>query len=198
MLPQIDPAQLDRVRIDWTGLPRRYLHPGEMEVLVALVASVRPRTVLEIGCNEGRTAKAILRHVPAIREYIGVEVPVSYRPALAAQRREVTALPGRLAQHDRRFCLALRARGSLDLSAADLPRCDAVFVDGDHGAAAVRHDSALAAAVLNPGGIVIWHDYNELVEVRDVLHDLHAQGWPIQHVTGTWLAFARAPLPAAA
>jgi len=45
---------------------------------------------------------------------------------------------------------------------------------------------------VRPGGIIIWHDAtNDAVEVRRVLDRLRAQGWPIETVPNTWLAFRR-------
>lgn len=96
------------------------MNPGELEALVALVASVSPRAVVEFGVNEGRTAAAILRNVPGIERYVGIDVPAGYVPAKAAQRNEVPAHPGHLAAADPRFELILRPRGSLDLLPEDL------------------------------------------------------------------------------
>jgi predicted O-methyltransferase YrrM len=89
--------------------------------------------------------------------------------------------------------LVLRPRGSLDLTLQDLPPADAVFIDGDHGCLAVEHDSALARALVRPGGIIVYHDYHELgtVDVKPVLDLLHRGGRNIEHVEGTWLAFER-------
>lgn len=169
------------------------MNPGELEVLVALVRSVAPKAVLEIGCNDGRTALAVLRNVDGVETYQGVDVPLGYVTAKPVQRREVPANPGHMAADDSRFELVLRPRGSLDLTAADLKPCDAVFIDGDHGAEAVRHDTALSAELVRPGGIVIWHDYHDLctVDVRDVLDTYFRYGRNIVHVEGTWLAFER-------
>jgi predicted O-methyltransferase YrrM len=74
-----------------------------------------------------------------------------------------------------------------------LPPADAVFIDGDHGCLAVEHDSALARALVRPGGIIVYHDYHELgtVDVKPVLDLLHRGGRNIEHVEGTWLAFER-------
>jgi len=67
-----------------------------------------------------------------------------------------------------------------------------VFIDGDHSAAAVAHDSALAFAICQAGGVVIWHDYHTglNVEVKPVLDRLAAEGRPITLVQGTWIAFS--------
>jgi hypothetical protein len=40
--------------------------------------------------------------------------------------------------------------------------------------------------------VIIWHDYhNGAVDVTDVIDELCAEGWPIAHVLGTWIAFCR-------
>jgi predicted O-methyltransferase YrrM len=39
-------------------------------------------------------------------------------------------------------------------------RWDAVFIDGDHEADAVERDTALAMECLQPGGRIVWHDFN--------------------------------------
>lgn len=152
-----------------------------------------PRCVIEIGANSGRTAKAILRNVPGIERYVGIEVPVTYVPPKLVQRREVLPNPGELALDDARFRLLIARRGSADLGADDLPRCDAMFIDGDHSADAVRHDYALARALVRPGGIIVFHDDHggDVVDVSGVLDGLAACGADIVHVEGTWLAFQR-------
>ncbi|HVT36306.1 MAG TPA: class I SAM-dependent methyltransferase [Nevskiaceae bacterium] len=191
-LPTVDPATLNVQPIDWTGLDQRYMNPGELEILIALIRSVNPRGVLEIGVNSGRTAKAILDNVPGIEHYQGVDVLPGYKTERRVQRREVPETPGALAARDGRFELVLRSRGSLDLCAADLRPCDAVFIDGDHGRKAVTHDTKLARQLVRPGGIIIWHDYHDLdvVDVRAVLDELYDQGWPLNHLTNTWIAFS--------
>jgi len=179
--------------INWKGRTRRFLNPGELEVLIALIGGVKPRAVLEIGVNEGRTAAAILEHMPGIDQYVGVDVEPGYVTPLAVQRNEVPEQPGHLAAHDPRFHLMLRPNGSRDLSAFHLIEYDAVFIDGDHSRAGVEHDTKLARSVVRSPGIVIWHDYHSLgtVDVADVLDEMAAAGARIFHVSETWLAFER-------
>lgn len=189
-MPQQD---FDIRPIDWSTLTQRYMNAGELEVLIGLVRSVRPRSVLEIGVNEGRTARAILQNVDSVKGYQGVDVVRSYVPSKDVQRREVPQRPGWMAFDDPRFQVIVRPRGSLDLAPADLEPCDVAFIDGDHGAEAVRHDSRLARELVRPGGMLIWHDYHDLdvVDVRDVLEEFADQGAPIFAVENTWLAFER-------
>lgn len=180
-------------RCDLSGLHTRYIHAGELETLIWLIASVRPSSVIEFGANSGRTAKAILRNVQGIERYVGVDVPQDYVTEKQVQRREVPERPGELALDDPRFRLLLARHGSHDLTADDLPAADAIFIDGDHSARGVRRDYALARAKVRTGGIIVFHDDNgrDTVDVSRVLDELAEGGADISHVAGTWLAFER-------
>lgn len=191
-LASISQSELPVQPVNWDGLPRTYLNAGELEIIVALVRSAKHDTVVEIGLAQGRTAKAILRELPEIKRYIGIDTDPNYRAKLPSQWTERSPSPGYLAHDDPRFDLWLLPRGSLDLTPEDFPPIDAVFIDGDHSSEVVRHDSDLARAVVTPGGVIIWHDcHNDGVEVTRVLEvDMH-HGYNIRHIEGTWLAFER-------
>jgi len=162
---------------------RHYMMPGEQDVFLALVKSVAPRVMVEIGINIGLTAQAVLRDVPTIEHYYGVDIPADYQFEIPAQAVERPDQPGRLVRDDPRFRLVLRGE-KLPLVA------DVVFVDGDHGRNAVRQDAEWAERVTLPGGLIIYHDYgNPTVKVTEVLDELHAGGREIYHVAHTWLAF---------
>lgn len=192
-LPTVDATTLPIRPVNWRGLPREYLNDGELEIIVALIRSLaHPHTIVEIGLAEGRTAKAILRELPYVERYIGVDTDPGYKTKLRGQWSERGPNPGHLAMDDPRFDRWLLPRGSLDLCVEDFPPVDAVFIDGDHSSEVVRRDSDLARAIVNRGGIIIWHDAsNESVEVRRVLEADYRQGCDIKHVDGTWLAFER-------
>lgn len=185
---------IDAPPVDLRGLPQAYMNPGELAVLVALVQSVGARGVMEIGCNVGRTAAVLLNNCPTIEHYLGVDVPPGYEFANKVQAKEVPVDPGIYASGDDRFTLWLSKNGSRDMK-PDLMGGDheVVFIDGDHSQAAVEWDTALARRIVQPGGMIIWHDYHdkETVDVRRVLDAQYAEGRKIQHVAGTWLAFER-------
>ena len=150
--------------------------------------------MVEIGVNEGRTAKAMLRELPTITKYIGIDVMPDYMPSKPVQRDEVPKHPGKLVADNHRFKLFVLPRGSLGIVPADLPRnIDVVFIDGDHSRMVVEHDAALAEQVVRRGGLIVFHDYHDLgtVDVADVLHDRSDAGYPLFHVKDTWLAFER-------
>jgi predicted O-methyltransferase YrrM len=164
---------------------RKYMQPGEQEVLLALVDSVAPKTMVEIGCNEGITALAVLENVPSIERYIGIDVDAAYKFEIPAQQSEHPDEPGVLVMDDPRFRLCLRG-GEMPTTA------DVVFIDGDHGKKAVAQDSIWATEIVRSGGLIVWHDYgNPTVEVTGVLNKLQAHGRKLCHVQGTWLVFER-------
>jgi predicted O-methyltransferase YrrM len=193
LLPSVTKASLGSLwPIDWLGLHQKYLCPGEMEVMAALLREVEAKTMIEFGCRDGRTAWVLLHNVAALQRYIGVDVPMDYLPRLAHQREEMVPNPGYLAASDPRFDLVLRPFGTLDLGPQDLEPCDVVFIDGDHSEGVVAHDSDLARALVKPGGVIIWHDANnDGVEVRQVLELDRQCGHDIKIIEGTWLAFER-------
>jgi predicted O-methyltransferase YrrM len=192
-LPVIPKDEFPIRQVDWSGLPKEYLNQGELEIIVALVRSAtRQRTMVEIGLAEGRTAKAILREVKEIDRYIGIDTDPNYRPKLKSQLTERHPVPGHLALDDPRFDRWILPQGSLDLTPEDFPPVDIIFIDGDHSSEVVRHDSDLARKVVNPGGLIIWHDYhNGGVEVTRVLDLDYSRGFQIYNIQGTWLAYER-------
>jgi predicted O-methyltransferase YrrM len=167
-----------------------YLGPYETSLLVHLVKEVKPKVMIEFGCNLGITAKRVLENVPTLERYIGIDVPSDHIPTLSCQFSEIPANAGVCAAEDHRFMILLRS--SAMLKASNLEHCDAVFIDGDHSREAVLYETLMAREIVRPGGIVVWHDYgNDAVEVTDVLDKLYESGWPIRSIDGSWLAFMK-------
>jgi predicted O-methyltransferase YrrM len=168
----------------------KYLNMQETSILVELVREVNPRVMIEIGCNLGVTAKRVLENVPTLERYIGVDVPADFETTLECQMEEVPERAGAYAADDDRFFLL--ECPSFILTADKLEPCDAVFIDGDHSEAAVTHESILARELVRPGGIIVWHDFNNpAVEVTKALTKLYENGWNIKAVDFSWLAFMR-------
>lgn len=172
---------------------RPYMQPGEENVLLALIDSCAPESMIEIGVNEGRTARSVLDQINSIKRYIGIDVSREYKFEIPLQQCERPSRPGHLALGDPRFELVLRDAGvSLEdiASTFGIKGCDVVFIDGDHGRRTVLEDSMQAAKIVMPCGMIIWHDYgNTTVQVTEVLDQLWAGGRDIYHVANTWLAF---------
>src|SRR5215472_1215827 len=122
-----------------------YLNQNETSILVSLVREVKPKTMIEFGCNKGLTANTVLRNVLSLEKYVGIDVPNYFVPTLRCQYEEVPEFAGILAA-DPRFFLLTSPSGNLVES--DLEPCDAVFIDGDHSYDGVTYDSKLARKVL--------------------------------------------------
>jgi predicted O-methyltransferase YrrM len=166
----------------------RFMTEYERRVLVALLYWIKAKTVIEIGVQRGHCARVLLDHVPTIRWYLGIDVEPGYKTGLSVQQTEVPDVAGDLVLQERRFRLKKLRHGSFDLT--ELPSCDVVLIDGDHGASAVSHDSHLAFKCVRPGGLILWHDYwppfaNDVVVT---LEKFRGAGRDIQHIADTWLA----------
>jgi len=187
-LPTVQPSSIGALPAADSS---RYMGSADRQALLALVRGARH--VIEIGVQAGDTAAFLLAALPDLEGYEGVDVLRGYRFARTNQASEVPGTPGARATRDPRFRLLLRPRGSFDLTAADLTRCDAVFIDGDHGREAVLHDTELARSVIRPGGVICWRDYGNPTtpDVRHALNEMRAAGRNIQKVAGTWIAFER-------
>ena len=78
-----------------------------------------------------------------------------------------------------------------------LGQCDLVFVDGSHAYSYAKNDTEKALRMLKPGGIILWHDYNQLkgratIGVTKYLDEL-AQTLPLVRLRRTSLVAYRAP-----
>jgi hypothetical protein len=191
-LPQIKVEEAQDLR---KLRPDCMMSARERAILVTLLREISAKTVIEIGVHEGRCAEIILLNVPTIVSYVGIDVERGYVPSKPSQRMEIPAKPGEFAVDDVRFTLITRPRGSLDLSHCDLPMCDAMIIDGDHGREAVVHDTKLAAQLVYPCGTTIWHDYHPdgdpVLDVSAMLEQF-AMDMRIEHIQDTWLAIMRA------
>jgi predicted O-methyltransferase YrrM len=169
--------------------PVEYTAPHEVDALVELLRSNKVKTVVEIGVNRGLTAKALLAGVPTIKQYVGVDAAVGHVPALQGQVGEIPVNPGDVVAGDPRVQIIAPSRGSFDLTAADLPIVDGMFIDGDHSRAGVLNDYALAEASVRAGGLIVFHDDNDRTDM-DVTATLAEIGG-FTRIFGTTLAYKK-------
>jgi predicted O-methyltransferase YrrM len=186
-------VKVNAPKANLVGLHTRYVNPGELDVICHLVRQANARSFLEIGTNTGRTSLAVLRNAPSVQTAWGIDVPPGYVFTNKVQAKEVPPQPGIVGLQDRRYrCLTLRY-GTLDLMPDEMPKFDAIFVDGDHSEKAVRNDYAKAKQMLRDGkGVIIFHDDHgkDTVDVSRTLDAIWREtGANIVHVEGTWLAF---------
>lgn len=173
----------------------RFLNPGELDVIAALIAQTNegnPLRVLEFGCQNGRTAKALINHFHGLEEYVGVDVPADFVTSCVVQRAEVPTAPGVLAMSEPKFKVAVYPKGSRDFVPESWSPFDAVFVDGDHSKEGVLSDYETALQSTREGGVIIFHDYHDMptVGVKEALLEIEKErGFQFTHVESTWIAF---------
>ena len=169
---------------------RAYMIPGELELLLTLIDSVNPTSMIEFGVNEGRTALAVLAVFPSVTRYVGVDVVFNHQLEIPAQQIEVPHHPGHMVASNPRFELIIRGERDDVFDEVDFGLFDVAFIDGDHGYNAVIKDHKLAMRLVRKGGIIIHHDYtNKTVQSTEALDELYAQGHKLYHVEGCWLAY---------
>ena len=135
-----------------------------------ILAQLKPRRVLEIGCYEGLSTTYIIEQCSAFgslevhcvdtwtgavdlppETMAGVEDRFDENIRLAIGR---AAAPVSLQKIKRRSALALAAH-----IASGEARFDLIYIDGSHTAADVLIDAVLAFQLLRVGGVMIFDDY---------------------------------------
>jgi hypothetical protein len=147
--------------------------------------------MLEIGVHYGQTAKVILDNVPSIESYVGIDLTDNSQLS-EEQKSAMPTEPGRdVDLFEARFSMKLEQFGSFDLTSKDLGPFDVVLIDGDHSLFGVMHDTGLAVRIAKK--LIVWHDYNEHVDVKPFLDFIRPwfTNFSIEHIAGTWLAYHR-------
>ena len=189
----MNPFPLPTIKMEsrWPKMRRMYMLPWEMGLLLTMLDSIRPKRMLELGVNEGRTAAEILKWIDSIEYYLGVDVPSDYimpNPA-QGQQAEVPQQAAHLVS-DKRFELLLRTTGLENTIIADRGPFDAVWIDGDHSYDGVNHDIGLSLRVVKPGGWLFYHDYNNgTVDVTRALNERRETGVNLVNIEGTMIAY---------
>lgn len=173
-----------------------YTPPADTHVVLALVAHLRPRRLLEVGTAAGHMTANLTAWAPPDAAVItlGVVAEDGPRSGAGAQQSEVPpcAAFARHVNHfgtaDRAFLVTADTRG---YDFARLAPLDFAFVDGGHDAATVRADTLGAYAALRPGGCLVWHDWASPVPWVEVTPAVLALGLPepVYHPAGTGVAF---------
>lgn len=190
------PPEARAIKMDYDG--PRWTQVWDVQALLWL-ARQTTGSILEIGCNEGRTTRELAIAFPD-RNVIGVDSsePEAKQAMDPAQRHEQPA-KGRVG-----ICTdGLSNVLIMDRPAHDVYTCipkawpavDFVFIDGDHSYNGVREDSweALDYLIWKKRGIVAWHDCYEgspnWVGVQKFLENELHRFFNVTHIKDSWVAF---------
>jgi predicted O-methyltransferase YrrM len=166
----------------------------EMVYLAAITACLRPTRVIEFGTFDGRSTVQFASNLAAEGRVTTID-----RVSGPVEFGVITDFchPTTIGCH----FLGKRIGSVIDLVVVDSQTADwsayectadLVFIDADHNRDAVIRDSRAAAAMLKPGGVIVWHDFLTLDGVTQALAVL-AKEMTIHHIAGTSLAVHRSP-----
>jgi len=160
----------------------------DLVAINSIAARFAPRTALEIGTGDGLTALNMVGNMPDGARLYTLNLPpdraglpdargVGERFHRARLEEKIVQLYGDSMSYD-----FSRFHGTMDL----------VFIDGDHRAEAVAHDSEAALRMVRgPGSVILWHDYGfkrGVTEVVDRLRERSSLGGRLVAIQGTWIA----------
>lgn len=141
--------------------------------------AAEPKTVVEIGSYEGRSALWILENLLGHPDSI-LHCADTFAGGVEHDAAQTDGLLNRFAANIRSSPGAAKVRAHRGLSAQVLikliyegVKADFVYVDGSHQAPDVLADLVLAFEILRPGGVLICDDYlwsNEAPGSEDVLN----------------------------
>jgi predicted O-methyltransferase YrrM len=152
-----------------TGACRGGVNPGDRRAIFYLVRALAPRSVLEIGTHIGASTVSI---AAALREARSEGLIASAQLTTV----DIADVNDRVIRPWTKFGSVRSPREMIERMRADewtgfvvqpaleyLMHCgrsfDFIFLDGDHAAKAVYRELPAALKVLNPGGVILLHDF---------------------------------------
>lgn len=145
------------------AIERRNAHqkPAELESLIALLRERQPRTVVEIGTHQGGTLFALCQVAHPEAMLVSIDLPggmwgggYSRRDARRFRRY---AQPGQKLHTLRRDSQKPRTLKKLR-SLLDGRGIDFLLIDGDHSYEGVKRDWEIYEPLVEPGGLIAFHD----------------------------------------
>jgi predicted O-methyltransferase YrrM len=143
------------------------VNPGDRRALFYLVSGLRPKSVLEIGTNVGASTIHIAVALDGNAAEVGrgrlVTVDIQDVNDSPTAPWRVAGLPlsarQRIETFNGRADVTFITAASLDFLAHRTETFDCIFLDGDHSEDVVFAELVHASRLLNPGGVIILHDF---------------------------------------
>ncbi len=141
------------------------VNPGDRRAIYALVAALKPKRVLEIGTHIAASslyiAAALERFCGEWDRLITVDILDVNHPVDAPWRDVGYKMP------PVDYARSLGIQDHVDFVQSDAvtymeqtsERFDLIFLDGDHEPHSVYREVSAALKILNPGGLILLHDY---------------------------------------
>lgn len=149
---------------------------GEMAALSAIVATQKPRNIVEIGTYDGCATWHLLNNAHPEVKLITIDLPsgVSVRGSTdiglqGFKSRPFFPIDGRITLRE------LDSRQWDPRSDLVNTKCDLCFIDGGHSYECVRNDTEKVLPHMAHGSLIVWHDStwkNNLYGVNKYLHHI--------------------------
>src|SRR5262249_29243926 len=145
------------------------VNPGDQRALYYMARALRPRSILEVGTHVGAStamlALALLENSTQAAEptprLITVDILDVNDPVRGAWKQVGAGEAPR--DYMRRLgienVVTFVAQRSVDYLKSSRDKFDLIFLDGNHIATTVYEEVPAALSLLNPGGLILLHDY---------------------------------------
>ncbi len=177
---------------------------SELAILSALAAGCREgSTLFEIGTFDGRTTLNLALNAPGTCRIYTLDLPPDQAPKYQladGERHMVEKLaPGsRYEQYRSKHSAEISRIHQLHGDSATFDyspykgSCSLVFVDGSHSYDYALSDTRAAMALVEAGGVIIWHDYGIWEGVTKALEELEQrEHFGLRNIRGTSLVIWR-------
>jgi predicted O-methyltransferase YrrM len=194
-IPRITLADFLR-RMDASYLQRRaLLHPllrgdgsgaaAEMAALAALVAVKLPRRILEFGTYDGFSTWHLWANSDETTEIVTIDLPANTKVAGSSDYGFQGIADRPFLPNDQRVRLIETDSRQWK---PEIQGVDFCFIDAGHTYECVKNDSQKALLVMNPNGLIVWHDAAPQqphfhYEVNKYLKELRSEGFDIRLVS---------------
>jgi predicted O-methyltransferase YrrM len=204
-LPDVDwreVASSGNIRLTETGKKNGNVRISELALLSHMARSCPEHsTLFEIGTFDGRTTLNLAINAPLSCPIFTLDLPPGQETAFDVEAGERHFIekpePGlryrncaeRYTPYTSRITQLLGDSGKFDFSGYKA-QCALVFVDGSHAYEYAMSDSFVAMGLIQPGGVIVWHDYGVWEGVTKALEALEEQeSLGLQHIRGTSLVY---------
>jgi predicted O-methyltransferase YrrM len=173
-------------RCNVSGMESVVTRSGETQMLAALVAKLKPRTVFEIGTYNGFTTLHFAYNTPEDATIYTLDLPPDYDITSKKEKAQYSyddLLVVELSKqniNNRLFKKDTQGKKVKELFGDSLKfdfspyygKIDLIFIDGNHSYSFVKSDTENAFKMLSPKGVILWHDFDYIIH-RDVFKYLN-------------------------
>ena len=169
---------------------KMYTPAIDVVALLHLISTYKPRTLLEIGTNQGQTTQIIADNFPDLQIITcdpGDQIADGQRNEhQSGEHLPQSEIGARVAGY-KNVQIIKKAFTDIDWTGQTF---DFIFIDGDHSYEAVLQDTRLAATLVNHPGVLAWHDVDNgaVPGVKKALEEMTELG-PITHIEKTMVGY---------